>query len=106
MISGASQAMFLISQPNLLCNKKRKHILSSNISLDSTSAVRFQWAPFPIEVTGASVISLSPSGSKLLVIRNCENRSQTTFEIWSSSQLEKEFYVPQSIHGSVYADGW
>lgn len=104
--TGDSQAMFLVSQPNLLGNKKRKHILSSNISRDSTSTVSFQWSPFPIEVTGASVISPSPSGSKLLVIRNSENQSQTTFEIWSSSQLEKEFYVSQSIHGSVYADGW
>lgn len=104
--SGDSQAMFLISQPNLLGNKKRKHILSSNISRDSTSTVSFQWSPFPIEVAGASVISPSPSGSKLFVIRNNDNQSQTTFEIWSSSQLEKEFYISQSIHGSVYADGW
>ncbi|XP_017226987.1 acylamino-acid-releasing enzyme isoform X2 [Daucus carota subsp. sativus] len=105
-ITGASQAMFLISQTNLLGNRKRKHILSSNISRESTNTVSFQWATFPIEVTGASVIVPSPSSSKLLVVRNNENQSPTTFEIWNSSHLEKDFSVPQSIHGSVYADGW
>ncbi|XWS39245.1 hypothetical protein CRYUN_Cryun18bG0034200 [Craigia yunnanensis] len=53
-----SQAMFLISQPNLLANKKRKFMLSTSISKDSIN------------------------------------------------NLEKEFQIPQSVHGSVYADGW
>ncbi|KAH1039268.1 hypothetical protein J1N35_041011 [Gossypium stocksii] len=51
-------------------------------------------------------VFMSESGSKLLVIRNPENESPTQFEIWSSSQLEKEFRIPQSTHGSMYADGW
>lgn len=98
--------MFSISQPNLLANKRRKHILSSQISKGSNDSVTFQWAPFPIEITGASTIVPSPSGLKLLVIRNSENESPTQFEIWGPSQLEKELHVPQSIHGSVYSDGW
>ncbi|XVF38328.1 hypothetical protein REPUB_Repub20aG0092000 [Reevesia pubescens] len=101
-----SQAMFLISQPNLLGNKKRKYMLSASISKESINNVNFQWAPFPVEMTGASIIVPSPSGSKLLVIRNPENESPSQFEIWSSSQLEKEFLISQSVHGSVYADGW
>lgn len=101
-----SQAMFSISQPNLLANKRRKHILSSQISKGSNDSVTFQWAPFPIEITGASTIVPSPSGLKLLVIRNSENESPTQFEIWGPSQLEKELHVPQSIHGSIYSDGW
>ncbi|XP_021291724.1 acylamino-acid-releasing enzyme isoform X1 [Herrania umbratica] len=101
-----SQAMFSISQPNLLANKKRKFMLSSSISKESINDVNFQWAPFPIEMTGVSLFVPSPSGSKLLVIRNPENESPSQFEIWSSSQLEKEFLIPQSVHGSVYADGW
>ncbi|XVF66572.1 hypothetical protein PTKIN_Ptkin10aG0047900 [Pterospermum kingtungense] len=48
----------------------------------------------------------SDSGSKLLIIRNPENESRSQFEIWSSSQLQKEFQIPQSVHGSVYANGW
>ncbi|KAK8556006.1 hypothetical protein V6N13_070077 [Hibiscus sabdariffa] len=101
-----SQAMFSVSQPNLLANKKRKYMLSSSISKVSNNNVNFQWALFPVEMTGVSITIPSPSGSKLLVIRNPENESPTQFEIWSSSQLEKEFQIPQSSHGSVYADGW
>lgn len=101
-----SQAMFSVSHPNLLANKRRKHILSSQIIKESDDSVSFQWAPFPIEVTGASTMVPSPSGSKLLVVRNSENESPTQFEIWSPSQLEKEVHVPQSVHGSVYCDGW
>lgn len=101
-----SQAMFSFSQPNLLANKKRKLILSTHISKESNGSVNFQWAPFPIEITGASVMVPSPSGSKLLVVRNSENESPTQFEIWGPSQLEKEFHVAQSTHGSVYSDGW
>ncbi|TYH03977.1 hypothetical protein ES288_A09G262100v1 [Gossypium darwinii] len=101
-----SQVMFSISQPNLLANKRRKFMLSTSILKESNNNVNFQWAPFPVEMTGVSINIPSPSGSKLLVIRNPENESPTQFEIWSSSRLEKEFWIPQSTHGSVYADGW
>ncbi|CAI0465643.1 unnamed protein product [Linum tenue] len=101
-----SQAMFAISQPNLLANKRRKSILSANVSKGSSSSVSFQWAPFPVEMTGVATMVPSPSGSKLLVVRNPESESPVQFEIWSQSQLEKEFQIPQSVHGSVYTDGW
>ncbi|PQQ17707.1 acylamino-acid-releasing enzyme-like isoform X1 [Prunus yedoensis var. nudiflora] len=101
-----SQAMFSISQPNLLANKMKKFILSSHISRGSNNSVNFQWAPFPVEMTGVSVIVPSPSGAKLLVVRNPENESPCQFEIWGRAQVEKEFHIPQSVHGSVYADGW
>ena len=55
---------------------------------------------------GVSTMVPSPSGSKLLVVRNSENESPTQFEIWSGSQVEKEFQIPHSIHGFVYSDGW
>ncbi|KAJ0034248.1 hypothetical protein Pint_24700 [Pistacia integerrima] len=101
-----TQAMFSISLPNLLANKKRKFMLSTAISKENSNSVNFQWAPFPVEMTGASTIVPSPSGSKLLVVRNPENESPTHLEIWSQSQLEKEFQIPQTVHGSVYVDGW
>ncbi|KAK1379927.1 Acylaminoacyl-peptidase [Heracleum sosnowskyi] len=104
--SVGSQAMFSVSHPNLLANKRRKNILSSQISKGTDGSVSFQWAPFPIEITGASTMFPSPSGSKLLVVRNSEDESPTQFEIWGPSQLEKEVRVPQSVHGSVYCDGW
>lgn len=94
--------MVAMSQANLLANKKRKFMLSGHISKDCN----FHWAPFPIEMTGVSAFVPSPSGLKLLVIRNPENDSPTKFEIWRSSQLEKEFHVPVKVHGSVYVDGW
>ncbi|KAI9071306.1 hypothetical protein K1719_046735 [Acacia pycnantha] len=37
---------------------------------------------------------------------NPENEGSSHFEIWSSSHMEKEFHIPQSVHGSVYTDGW
>ncbi|KVH88800.1 WD40/YVTN repeat-like-containing domain-containing protein, partial [Cynara cardunculus var. scolymus] len=100
-----SHVMFSTSQPNLLANKKKTLMLSSVISGDSNGALNVQWAPFPVEVTGASLMVPSPSGTKLLVVRNPENDSATQFEIWGPFQLEKEIRVPQSMHGSVYADG-
>ncbi|XP_071940515.1 acylamino-acid-releasing enzyme-like isoform X1 [Coffea arabica] len=101
-----SKGMFAISQPNLLANVRRRYILSSHISNKSSDSVSFEWAPFPVEMTGVFTIVPSPSGSKLLVVRNAENDSPTRFEIWGPAQVEKEFQVPRSIHGSVYADGW
>lgn len=98
--------MFSVCQPNLFANKKKKHMLSSVIREDSKGGLDVEWSPFPVEITGASLMVPSPSGTKLLVVRNPENDSPTQFEIWGPSQLEKEIRVPQSIHGSVYADGW
>ncbi|KAK4405803.1 Acylamino-acid-releasing enzyme [Sesamum angolense] len=105
-IEDGSSAMFLISKPDLLSNKMRKSILSSHILEKSNNSVSFHWAPFPIEMTGVSAVVASPSGSKLLVIRNSEGDSPTHFEIWDQSQVKKEFAIPRSIHGSVYSDGW
>ncbi|CAK7327161.1 unnamed protein product [Dovyalis caffra] len=101
-----SQAMFSISQANLLANKRRQYILSANISEESSNSVNFRWAPFPVEMTGVSTVVPSPSGLKLFVVRNPENESPTRFEIWNQGQVEKEFNIPQSVHGSVYTDGW
>ncbi|KAL6185036.1 hypothetical protein ACLB2K_041171 [Fragaria x ananassa] len=101
-----SQAMFSFSQPNVMANKSRKFILSSHISKESSKSVNFQWGPFPIEMTGVSVIVPSPSGAKLLVVRNPEKDSPCQFEIWGPAQVEKEFHIPPTVHGSVYTDGW
>ncbi|KAK4489302.1 hypothetical protein RD792_005106 [Penstemon davidsonii] len=101
-----SHAMFMISQPSLLANKRRKSVLSSYVVKESNNSVKFHWSPFPTEVTGVSAMVPSPSGSKLLVIRNSEGDLTTHFEIWGPSEVKKEFVVPPSIHGSVYSDGW
>lgn len=98
--------MFSLSQPDLLANKMRRFILSAHISSETSKSTTFRWAPFPIETENASIIVPSPSGSNLLAVKNSENVSPTRFEIWCSSQLEKEFCVPQSVHGSVFTDDW
>ncbi|PIN21311.1 Dipeptidyl aminopeptidase [Handroanthus impetiginosus] len=101
-----THAMFLIGQPNLLSNKRRKSMLSSHILQKSNNSISFHWAPFPIEMTGVSAVVPSPSGSKLLIIRNPEGDSPTHFEIWGPSEVKNQFAIPRSIHGSVYLDGW
>ena len=102
--------MFSIIQQDVLTNKNKTLILSCNIvKEESEDSVEFLWAPFPIEMCGdVSMIVPSPSGSKLLVIRNGESEGggSCCFEIWSSSCLEKEFCIPKSMHGLVYNDGW
>ncbi|MED6128779.1 hypothetical protein PIB30_101241 [Stylosanthes scabra] len=101
-----SQAMFAVSQPNLVANKKRKFILSSTILNNATSPA-FYWSPFPVEMSGVAAMVPSPSASKLLIIRNSDNNEgPSRFEIWTSSQLQREFQIPQSVHGCVYTDGW
>ncbi|PHT38969.1 hypothetical protein CQW23_22542 [Capsicum baccatum] len=104
--SGGSQVLFSISQPNLLENKKRRYASFSHISKERGDSVQFYSAAFPIEMGTTSLMVPSPSGSKLLVVRNAENDCPTCFEIWNSSQVEGEFHIPSSIHGSVYSDGW
>lgn len=102
----SSQAMFSFGQPNFLADKKRTFIHYSNISKSKEHSVNFQWSPFPVEMNGVSTVVPSPSGLKLLVVRNKDTESLTQLEIWSSCQLEKEIHVPQSVHGSIYTDGW
>ncbi|KAI3884808.1 hypothetical protein MKX03_002840 [Papaver bracteatum] len=87
-------------------NKKYTHILSSHIEKESNGYVSFQWAPFPVEISGVSTIVPSPSGQKMLVIRNQENDGPTQFEIWGPSQILLLQHIPKSVNGSVYTDGW
>ncbi|KAG9451856.1 hypothetical protein H6P81_004760 [Aristolochia fimbriata] len=102
----SSKAMFSIGQANLVSNKKKTVILSAHITKEIKDSTKFQWSPFPVEMIGVSVIVPSPSGSKLLVVRNKDDESPTQLEIWSSSHLLKEIFVPKSTHGSIYTDGW
>ncbi|XP_031097604.1 acylamino-acid-releasing enzyme-like isoform X2 [Ipomoea triloba] len=104
--NGGSQVMFSLTQPNLQANKKRKYVLSSQISRSHSDTIEFQWAAFPIEMGGTSIIAPSPSGSKLLVVHNSQIGSPTRFEIWGQCGVEKEFHIPASIHGYVFSDGW
>ncbi|CAN6299429.1 unnamed protein product [Urochloa humidicola] len=101
-----STAMFSISQPDLLANSTRKYTMYSHITRAGTNSPDFQWSPFPIEMTGVSVTVPSPSGSKLLVVRNGEKGCLTKLEIIDQSHVEKEINVRQSMHGPLYTDEW
>lgn len=107
MIAGdRSTAMFSISQPNLLANSSRKFVLYSHIIRNDVTSLSLQWSPFPIEMSGVSVIVPSPSGSKLLVVRNGEKGSPTKLEVVDQSHVGKNIHVSQSIHGPLYSDEW
>jgi acylaminoacyl-peptidase len=107
MIAGdRSTAMFSITQADLLANNTRKHILYSHISRHGTDPLECQWSPFPIEMTGVSVVVPSPSGSKLLVVRNGEKGSCTKLQIVDQSHVDKEIHVDQSTHGPLFTDEW
>ncbi|VAH08981.1 unnamed protein product [Triticum turgidum subsp. durum] len=103
----ASRAMVSVSQSDLLANKKRSFLLNTHISKGSSKSASFQWSPFPVEMSGVSAVVPSPSGEKLLLVRNAEDDdSPTKLEIWGPCQLENEIHVARSVHGSLYADGW
>ncbi|OEL33391.1 Acylamino-acid-releasing enzyme 1, partial [Dichanthelium oligosanthes] len=101
-----SRAVVSISQSDLLANKRRKFLLNSQISKSASKSVDFQWSPFPTEISGVSAVIPSPSGEKLLLVRNSEDDSPTKLEIWGPCQLENEIHIAKSVHGSLYNDEW
>ncbi|KAI4371944.1 hypothetical protein MLD38_010236 [Melastoma candidum] len=102
----SSKMMFLVSQPNLIANEMRRSVVFAHISKGRNKAREFHWSPFPIDMTSASAIVPSPSGMKLLVVKNPERDLPSRFEIWTVSKLEREFCIPQTVHGSLYVDKW
>ncbi|CAL4933401.1 unnamed protein product [Urochloa decumbens] len=101
-----SRAVVSIGQSDLLANKRRKFLLNSHISKGASKSVDFQWSPFPTEISGVSAVIPSPSGEKLLLVRNSEDDSPTKLEIWGPCQLENEIHIAKSVHGSLYTDEW
>lgn len=101
-----SKAVVSIGQSDLLANKRRNFLLNSHISKSPSKPVDFQWSPFPTEISGVSVVIPSPSGEKLLLVRNSEDDSPTKLEIWGPCQLENEIHIAKSVHGSLYTDEW
>lgn len=102
--------MVEMSQVNLSANARRTFmstVFISEIKLGNITNCR--WAPFPFELTGASLVVPSPSGERLLVVRNNDGKSESSqakLEIWGQGQLLKEMHVPASVHGPVYSDEW
>jgi len=101
-----SKAVVSIGQTDLLANKRRQFLLNSHISKSPSKSVDFKWSPFPTEISGVSAVIPSPSGEKLLLVRNSEDDSPTKLEIWGPCQLENEIHIAKSVHGSLYTDEW
>jgi len=101
-----SKAVVSIGKSDLLANKRRQFLLNTHISKSPSKSVDFQWSPFPTEISGVSAIVPSPSGEKLLLVRNSEDDSPTKLEIWGPCQLENEIHIAKSVHGSLYTDEW
>ncbi|KAG0579472.1 hypothetical protein M758_4G100500 [Ceratodon purpureus] len=99
-----------MSQVNLSANARRTFMSTVFIPhMKSGIITNCRWAPFPFELCGASLVVPSPSGERLLIVRNNDAKtvaSQAKLEIWGQGQLLKEMHVPASVHGSVYSDEW
>ncbi|KAI5063870.1 hypothetical protein GOP47_0020540 [Adiantum capillus-veneris] len=105
------EALVAMSEVNLVANSKRKYLSFINIPKEQEKEATCNWSAFPFELTGISLLLPSSSGQKLLVVRNSDSTPKnganpTKLEVWNSAQLVKEIWVPASIHGSIYVDGW
>ena len=102
-----------MSQRNLRGNSLRKFTSSVHIPEPHGDLSLFHWSPFPTELSGVSLALPSPSGSRLLLVRNPEPASEGTegprpvkLEIWAGGRLLQDVHVAPTTHGAVYADGW
>lgn len=106
---GGLDVVVAMSQRNLPGNCIRKFLSSAHIPEPQGDLSFFHWAPFPLELTGVSLVIPSPSGNRLLLVRNGDpgkDPGPVKFEVWGSGRLLKELFVPQSVHGTVYNDNW
>nr|GEW01980.1 zinc finger, CCHC-type [Tanacetum cinerariifolium] len=68
--------------------------LSNVISEDSDGGLNVEWATFPNEVTGASLIMPSPSGSKLLASEHDEIKTKFFVERAALERKYQKLYEP------------
>ncbi|CAI5478324.1 unnamed protein product, partial [Closterium sp. Yama58-4] len=101
-----------MSQKNLPANAMRKYLSTVHVPDPQGDLSSFHWSPFPTELTGVTLIAPSPSGGRLLVVRNGEageggkEAGAVKLEVWGAGRLLREVHVPATVHGGVYADGW
>ena len=100
--------LYLQQQRDLNANAQRKSLGSLSVPLDASSPTLS--SPFPMELKGVALVAPSPSGRRLLLVRQVPKgepgAGSTVLEIWSSGRLLKEYKVPLAVHGSVYAEGF
>lgn len=100
--------LYLQQQRDLNANSQRKSLGSLSVPFDGSGPTLA--SPFSLELKGATLVSPSPSGLKLLLVRQVPKGEpgggSAVLELWSNGRLLKEHKVPPSVHGSVYADGY
>eukprot|EP00898_Chlorokybus_atmophyticus_P007404 jgi/Chlat1/7665/Chrsp64S00560 len=116
--TGSQDVVVIRSQRNLPANAQRQYMSMTYVPAparadDEDLSKSVHHAPFPVELKGAALVSPSPSGRRLLVVRAGlpggkpgETDAGCTVELWNAGRLLKEIAVPEKVHGGVYADGW
>ena len=64
---------------------------------------------FGFELRGATLALPSPSGRRMLVVRNPAAGAASqdvVLELWGGGRVLREVEVPLAVHAAVYGDGW
>jgi acylaminoacyl-peptidase len=99
--AGDLSLMLTASQRDFEANAPRAFLQSVRVD------ERLHAPSFGFELRGAALAVPSPSGRRMLVVRNPTPASSALLlELWGGGRLMREIEVPSSLHGAVYADGW
>ncbi|GBG58646.1 hypothetical protein CBR_g47 [Chara braunii] len=113
--AGGLDIILAMSQRNLLANAVRRFVSTVRLADSATERLPSQWSPFPLETSGVTLLSPSPSGQRMLLVRNGQQPHGSNpkdgpppvkFEVWGRGHLVKEVLIPSSMHRAVYTDGW
>ena len=91
---------------NLSGNTQRKWLNQFQLNEASLEAGEVETG-LPIELTGTTMVSPSPSGGKILMVRPGKNdKTSIVLEVWNRGKLLQEIEVSSEMHGPIYNDGW
>ena len=102
------------TQRDLAGNRARTSVASiSGVPRDAPPSRPLTHPAFGIEERGVLLSSISPSGTKRLVVRGGKDLTNggsdrdgcVALELWSHGALTRETLVPAKTHGAVCADG-
>eukprot|EP00026_Physarum_polycephalum_P003278 Phypoly_transcript_03288.p1 GENE.Phypoly_transcript_03288~~Phypoly_transcript_03288.p1 ORF type:complete len:723 (+),score=121.45 Phypoly_transcript_03288:324-2492(+) len=91
------------SQTDVGQAKKRTHLIWKTISEKGKEVAT---APFPLDITSAALVAVSPSGSQLAIVRiEGDKKDEPFIEIWDSYRLVHNVSC-KGKHSSIYTDEW
>eukprot|EP00191_Tetraselmis_sp_GSL018_P007403 CAMPEP_0177612022 /NCGR_PEP_ID=MMETSP0419_2-20121207/20928_1 /TAXON_ID=582737 /ORGANISM="Tetraselmis sp., Strain GSL018" /LENGTH=750 /DNA_ID=CAMNT_0019108041 /DNA_START=128 /DNA_END=2378 /DNA_ORIENTATION=- len=104
---GGTDVRVQFSQRAVPANKMRAFSVSTALpggwAADS-NACCWSW---PVENSDSLMLSFSPSGQKLLVVKaGAAEADSALLEIWSRGRLERSIAVPKALHGAPVNDGY